>query len=133
MLAGISALHLGTLRPARRHFDEAIGCYRGITRAEATRLTDLRHAMVRTLDGETIGRVYEVHADGGRITALICCGSGFLERLTSKERGRRIPWECVVRITGKKIFVTPEPPKRKASAARSRQGTRRPSALRSRR
>jgi sporulation protein YlmC with PRC-barrel domain len=93
------------------------------------RLTDLRHAKVKTIDGETIGRVFEVHADGGRITALVCGATGFLERLTSKTQGRRIPWESVRRISGKEIVVG-EP---KASAARSRQGTRRPSARRSKR
>ena len=34
------------------------------------RLSDLRDAKVQTLDGKTLGRVHEVHCEGGRITAL---------------------------------------------------------------
>jgi hypothetical protein len=65
----------------------------------------------------------------------LTCGAGsFLERLTAKKHGRRIPWECVARIGEGEIFVTPDPPQRKKpSASRSRQGTRQPSEPRSRR
>jgi sporulation protein YlmC with PRC-barrel domain len=97
------------------------------------RLTDLWNAKIKTLDGETLGRVHDVHVDGGRIIALACGTGGLIERLTARSRGRTVPWECVARIANGEIFVTPEPPKRKASATRSRQGTRRPSAPRSRR
>jgi sporulation protein YlmC with PRC-barrel domain len=102
------------------------------------RLSDLRDTMVRTLDGETLGRVHEVHCEGGRVTALICGAGSFIERLTAKKQGRRIPWECVKRIGRKEIIVTPDPPQRKprakkASASRSRQGTRQPSGRRSKR
>ena len=51
------------------------------------RLTDLRHAKVRTLDGEKLGRVFEVHCDSGQITALSCGAGGFIERLTGKRAG----------------------------------------------
>jgi sporulation protein YlmC with PRC-barrel domain len=97
------------------------------------RLTDLRHAKVKSLDGELLGRVFEVHCDGGKITALKCGPGGFFERLTSRNEGRRIPWECVRRISGREIVVTPDPPRGRAkpSASRSRQGTRRPTAPRS--
>jgi sporulation protein YlmC with PRC-barrel domain len=101
------------------------------------RLSELRNACIRSLDGERLGRVHEVHADGGRIVALIWGPASLLERLTGKGGGRRIPWECVRRLAGNEIFVTPDPPRRKptkpASASRSRQGTRRPSAPRSKR
>jgi sporulation protein YlmC with PRC-barrel domain len=101
------------------------------------RLSDLRGARIRTLDGERLGRVHEVHADGGRIVAVTCGPGSLIERLTAKSNGRRIPWECVRRIADGEIFVTPDPPRRKpaksASASHSRQGTRRPSAPRSKR
>ena len=94
------------------------------------RLSDLRGAKIRTLDGETLGRVHEVHCDGGRIVALYCGPGSFVESLTAKQKGRRIPWECVRRIEGGRVLVTPDPPQR-ITASRSRKGTRRPSAQRS--
>ena len=100
------------------------------------RLTDLRDKIIRTLDGEKLGRVHEVHCEKGRITALIIGPGSLLERLTARKHGRRIPWECVRRVDTTQVVVTPDPPQRivkKPSAARSRQGTRRPSAPRSKR
>jgi sporulation protein YlmC with PRC-barrel domain len=100
-----------------------------------TRLSDLRDAKIKTLDGETLGRLHEVHCDGGRIVAIMCGPGSFIERLTARKQGRRIPWECVKRIERKQVIVVPDPPQRntKSSASRSRQGTRRPSARRSKR
>src|SRR5437868_12283625 len=94
------------------------------------RLSDLRDAKVRTLDGDVLGRVHEVHCEGGRITALTCGAGSFLERLTAKKHGRRIPWEFVTRVEPKRIVVTPDPPQRnpRPSASRNRRGTRRTSA-----
>ncbi len=97
------------------------------------RLSDLRDAKVKTLDGETLGRVHEVHCDGGRVVALICGPGSFIESITAKKKGRRIPWGCVKRIARKEVTVVPDPPQRKPSASRSRQGTRRPSVPRSER
>ena len=101
------------------------------------RLTDLRDKKVVTLDGEKLGRVHEVHCDGGLVTALMSGPGSFIERLTAKKKGRRIPWECVVRVEAKQVVVTPDPPQRKspgkASAARTRKGTRQASARRSKR
>jgi sporulation protein YlmC with PRC-barrel domain len=101
------------------------------------RLTDLRDKKVVTLDGEKLGRIHEIHCDNERITALMSGPGSFIERLTAKRKGRRIPWECVVRIEPSQIVVTPDPPQRnspgKASASRTRQGTRRTSGRRSRR
>jgi sporulation protein YlmC with PRC-barrel domain len=97
------------------------------------RLTDLRDAKVRSLDGETLGRVHEVHAEGGRIVALTCGGGSFIERLTGKDHGRRIPWECVRRVSHGEVVVVPDQPRRISNASRSRQGTRRPSGPRSKR
>src|SRR5437868_2380495 len=97
------------------------------------RLSDLRDKEIRTLDGETLGRVHEVHCDCGRLIAIMCGPGSFIERLTAKKEGRRIPWECVRRVTAKEIVVTPDPPQRIVSASRNRQGTRRPSARRPKR
>lgn len=99
------------------------------------RLTDLRHKVVCGLDGERLGRVFEVHSEGGSVTALMVGPGGFLERLTAKKGGRRIPWEMVKRIETEAIIVSPDPPPRvpKKSVSRSRQGTRRPSGRPSRR
>ena len=97
------------------------------------RLTDLRDKKVRTLDGETLGRVHEVHCDKGVITALTCGPGSFLERLTARKHGRRIPWECVRRVDPDQIVVTPDPPKRKSSGSRTPRRTPRPSGPRSKR
>lgn len=101
------------------------------------RLSDLRDAAVRTLDGEKLGHVHEVHCDDGRVVAIMCGPGSFIERLTARKKGRRIPWECVVKFEPGHVVVTPDPPQRKSpgkpSGSRSRPGTRRPSARRSRR
>jgi sporulation protein YlmC with PRC-barrel domain len=98
------------------------------------RLSDLRDVKIKTLDGELLGRLHEVHCDGGRIIAIMCGPGSFIERLTARNEGRRIPWEFVRRIEREQIIVAPDPPQRKVKgAARSRQGTRRPSAPRSKR
>jgi len=106
------------------------------------RLCDLRDKKIRTLDGETLGRVHEVHCEKGRVVALMCGSGSFIERWTAKSQGLRLPWECVLRIEPGQVVVAPEPPKRKParkaqakkpSAFRSRKGTRRPSGPRSKR
>lgn len=97
------------------------------------RLSELRDKKVRSLDGETLGRVHEVHCEGGRVTAIMCGSASIIERWTAREAGRRIPWEFVKRIDADAIVVTTEPPQAKAGASRSRRGTRRPSGPRSKR
>jgi sporulation protein YlmC with PRC-barrel domain len=102
------------------------------------RLTDLRDKKVVTLDGEKLGRIHEVHCDNEQVTALMTGPGSFIERLTAKKQGRRIPWECVVKIEPKQVVVTADPPQRKSAgkkpnATRNRQGTRQPSGQRSKR
>jgi sporulation protein YlmC with PRC-barrel domain len=100
------------------------------------RLSDLRDTIVRDLDGRKLGRVHEVHCEKGRITALMCGSGGLIERWTGKTDGRRIPWESVRKMGKREIVVSFDQPKRSASkpsVPRSRQGTRRPSAPRSKR
>jgi sporulation protein YlmC with PRC-barrel domain len=77
------------------------------------RLTDLRDKAVRTLDGERLGRVHEVHCEGGKVTALMTGPGSFIERMTARTKGRRIPWECIRKIDRAQILVTPDPPQRK--------------------
>ena len=93
------------------------------------RLSELRGLKVRSLDGETLGRVHEVHCDGGKVTALMCGPGSFIERWTARQEGRRVPWELVKRIDRNAIVISDEKP----SAPRSRRGTRRPTAPRSKR
>ena len=99
-------------------------------------LSDLQDKKVRGLDGETLGRVHEVHCEKGVVTAIMCGPGSFIERLTAKKKGRRIPWECVRKVTDREVVVTPDPPQRKtkgASGSRTRQRTPRPSGRRSKR
>jgi len=97
------------------------------------RLSELRGRKVRSLDGKTLGRVHEVHSDGGTVTAIMCGPGSFIERWTAHREGRRIPWEFVKRIEADALVVTTDPPQRKTGASRTRQGTRRPSGPRSKR
>jgi len=97
------------------------------------RLSDLRDVRVRSLDGKILGRVHDVHVEDWRIVALMCGAGSFVERLTARTHGRRIPWEQVVRIGDGVIVVNPETISRKpkSGASRTRQGTPRPSGRRS--
>src|SRR5215217_5360726 len=100
-------------------------------RSLVMRLSDLRDKKVRTLDGETLGRVHDVHVDKGGVTALMCGPGSWIERLTARKQGRRVPWECVRRVDGDQVVVAPDPPQKKPSASRNPRGTRRPSGRRS--
>ena len=97
------------------------------------RLSDLRDAKVRTLDGDVLGRVHEVHCDGGRITALTCGPGSFIESLTAKKHGRRIPWEYVRKVKHGEVVVAPDPPQRKSSGSRTPRRTPRATGQRSKR
>ena len=98
------------------------------------RLSDLRDKKVKTLDGKTLGRVHEIHCDKGRIAALMCGPGSFVERLTGKTEGRKIPWECVTRVDANAIVVVTDPPQRKrSSGSRTPRRTRQPSARQSKR
>ena len=77
------------------------------------RLTDLRDKKVCTLDGEKLGRVHEVHCEKGRLVALMVGAASMIERLTTKDHGRRIPWDCVREVEPKQILVSLDSPKRK--------------------
>lgn len=101
------------------------------------RLSDLRDKRLRTLDGKSLGRVHEVHCEKGRVVALMCGPGSLIERWTAQPEGRRIGWERVVRVEPRQIVVGPDKADSKAakrpSAARTRPGTRQPSAQRPRR
>lgn len=77
------------------------------------RLTDLRDKKVRSLDGDSFGRVHEVHCENGKIIALMTGPGSFIERLTAREGGRRIDWDCVLKVERHAILVAPSPPKRR--------------------
>lgn len=97
------------------------------------RLSDLHNAQVRTLDGDLIGHVHEVHCNEGRVVAIMCGPGSIIERLTARKKGRRIPWEYVKKVEPGRIIVAPDPPRRKPSGSRSRQRTRPATARQSRR
>jgi sporulation protein YlmC with PRC-barrel domain len=71
------------------------------------RLSALRGQKVRSLDGETLGRVHEVHCKDGRVSVLMCGAGSFIERWTGRSKGRRIPWESVRRIGRDGVIVAP--------------------------
>ena len=95
------------------------------------RLSDLRDKKLKGLDGEKLGRVHEVHCDKGRVVALKCGPGSLIERWTDRSKGRRVPWEAVVRVEPDQIIVALDG-STKPSAARTRPGTRPASAPRSR-
>ena len=94
------------------------------------RLSDLRDKKVTSLDGESLGRVHEVHCEKGRVVGLMCGPGSLIERWTARREGRRIPWECVRNVEADRIIVALDPPQSgsEATASRTRQRTRRPSA-----
>jgi sporulation protein YlmC with PRC-barrel domain len=69
------------------------------------RLSDLRDKPVRSLDGKKVGRIHEVHAKDGKVTALMCGPAGFIERLTARRKGRRIDWSDVRKVTADAVIV----------------------------
>lgn len=71
------------------------------------RLCELRDKKLRSVDGETLGRVHEVHCKGGKVVALMCGTGSLIERWTGRQHGRRIPWETVRRIERDAIIVAP--------------------------
>ena len=81
------------------------------------RLSDLRDKKVRTLDGEVLGRVHEVHCEAGRVTALKCGPGSLVERWTARTKGRRIPWDDVLRIERDAVIVAPKRARRKGDKA----------------
>lgn len=99
------------------------------------RLSDLRDKPIRSLDGERLGRVHEVHCEGGKVVELVCGPGSLLERLTAKSKGKPIPWSMVRKIDDKGVVIAPPAKKggKAPSAARSPRGTRRPSGRRSKR
>jgi sporulation protein YlmC with PRC-barrel domain len=70
-----------------------------------TRLSDLRGKKVRSITGDTLGRVHEVHCEGERIAALVCGPGSFMERWTARGQGREIPLQALRRIGDDEILV----------------------------
>lgn len=97
------------------------------------RLSDLRDSKVCTSDGKELGRLHEVHCDGGRVTAIMVGPGSFIERLTARKKGRRVPWEYVEKVEQGRIIVAPDPPQRNSSGSRTRRRTPRASGQRSKR
>jgi len=74
------------------------------------RLSDLCSKKVRQENGDVLGRVYEVHIQDSRVTAITCGARGFLQRLTAAHTGHRVPWEQVVKMTPKEIIILDKRP-----------------------
>jgi sporulation protein YlmC with PRC-barrel domain len=70
------------------------------------RLSELRGKAIRSRDGKLLGRVHEVHCNGGKVIALMCGPASFVERWTAKTKGRRVAWEEVVRIESNALVVS---------------------------
>ena len=84
-------------------------------------LSDLRDKKIRTLAGDPLGRVHDVHCDKGRVTALMCGAGSFLERLTARKHGRTIPWESVRKVEAKQTqFLREQEAIRQAELRRQR-------------
>jgi sporulation protein YlmC with PRC-barrel domain len=77
------------------------------------RLSELRGKKVRSLDGETLGRVHEVHCESGKVIALMCGAASLIERWTARRNGRRIDWSEVRRIDADSVVVGDRPAKPK--------------------
>ena len=69
------------------------------------RLSDLRDKTVRSVEGEKLGRVHEVHCKDGQVVALMCGPGSFIERWTGLSEGRRVPWEAVRRIEADAVVI----------------------------
>lgn len=90
------------------------------------RLSDLQDKKIKTVDGKTLGRVHEVHCENGIVTALMCGPGSFIERLTAKRDGTRIPWECVRKVTEREVVITTEPAPSNKPKAKKPSGSRSP-------
>ena len=69
------------------------------------RLSDLRDKAIRSLDGNKLGRVHEVHCKDGRVVALMCGPGSFIERWTGQSEGWRVPWEAIRRIEADAVVI----------------------------
>jgi sporulation protein YlmC with PRC-barrel domain len=78
------------------------------------RLSDLNGKRVRTLDGKSLGRVHDVHCKDGKVVAFKVGAASFIERMTARTHGRRIPWESVVKVERDRIVVSDPPPNEKS-------------------
>ena len=78
-------------------------------RSPVMRLSDLNDKPVRTEDGKSLGRVHDVHCKDGKVTALKVGPGSFIERMTARTHGRRIPWDNVLRVGRDCITVSGAP------------------------
>ena len=69
------------------------------------RLSELYGVEVRTQSGESLGRVREVHCDGGRVTQLGVGAGSLIERVTGGGKARRVDWDRVVKAGRSGIVV----------------------------
>jgi sporulation protein YlmC with PRC-barrel domain len=69
------------------------------------RAGDLQGMMVRTENGERIGRVAELHVRDGEVVSLTCGAAGLLRRFLASHRGRRVRWSDVCALDDEGLVV----------------------------
>ena len=73
------------------------------------RLAELDGLIVKTLAGERLGRVHEVHVENQEVVALDYGPAGMVERLTGRRAGRTVPWRAVRQVSQGEVIVDFEP------------------------
>lgn len=71
------------------------------------RLSELYRVPVRDVDGRKLGRLFEIYVIEDEVEAIGCGAGTLFERLTGRNRGRRIPWVAVRAIGPRGIVVDP--------------------------
>jgi sporulation protein YlmC with PRC-barrel domain len=66
---------------------------------------DLNDLPVTDEAGRSLGHVFEIRAEHGRVTALLCGPGAFWARLLGRRRGRRVPWDDVVSVEAHRIVI----------------------------
>jgi sporulation protein YlmC with PRC-barrel domain len=69
------------------------------------RLSDFDDRIIRTVDGEPLGRVHDVIIEGGQVRSLEYGLRGFIERLRGHGHSNRIAWSDVVDVRNDAIIV----------------------------
>jgi sporulation protein YlmC with PRC-barrel domain len=69
------------------------------------RLSGFDDKLVRTADGQRLGRVHDVLAEGGEVRWLEIGLGGLLVRLKGRGRAHRVAWSDVVDVSDDAIIV----------------------------
>jgi sporulation protein YlmC with PRC-barrel domain len=69
------------------------------------RLSEIYGMPVRTRDGDSLGRVREIHCEQGKVARLGIGAGSLIERLTGSRKGRHVAWDDVLEIRRGEIVV----------------------------